>query len=52
MSLILIPMVFPAKMTIILILRGVELLACFARLSLHQLQDSYTSRIISFVTGF
>lgn len=52
MSLILIPMVFPAKMTIILILRGGELPACFVHLSLHQLQDSYTSRIISFVTVF
>lgn len=52
MSLVLIPMVFPAKMTIILILRGGELLACFVRPSLHQPQDSYTSRTISFVTGF
>jgi len=52
MSLILIPMVFPVKMTIISILHGGELPVCFVCLSLHQLQDSYTSRINSFVTGF
>lgn len=44
--------VFPAKMTIILILRGGELPACFVCLPLHQLQDSYTSSITSFVMGF
>lgn len=52
MSPMLISMVFLAKMTIIVILRGEELPACFAHPSLHQLQDSCTSRIICFVTWF